>query len=260
MTFKIPYVKAVKLIDDYRKHFLKTSPNKVPNTIGGTIKKDQILKLRGIWQASRQKNFPENFELHEGLAFWKCWNNGATIQETDFFLSFEINDGIVLEEEHTQYPDFPVLARPFEKILDTDPAETTENILSRKVTGWPKPPIYQDLIDRGNRYNEDGKVLKLSKCFQDDGPRMSSGKPYNPFPFGLFENKNTVGAEVDEFLDQKPISFYRYYFGYDPNVSVNKIRVILIGVLEDGSNWIPDTKDRVESSESIILQNSWPPM
>lgn len=256
--FKITLAEAEKLIDNYRAHFFRSGTEKVPNTIGGTLRRDLIDLMRRRWNESRrlEKMVKPGMELHEGLAYWSCWKQGITTSDSDFFLAFEFSDGLIVDYEGLQFPDNPILVRPFEIVEDDSALNTADLLASKEGTGTdPKP----DKIKRGNRVDEFDSVLKACKSFQDKGPRQASMIPYNQLPFGLFENKN-VSTDVDDFLNTD-LPYIRYYFGYEPDLIVNKIRVILIAVNKEGKNSLPSVERRaiLDSEDPIILQTSWPP-
>ncbi len=259
-TFKISLEDAVEYISAYRNQLIHIENPVVPSVIGGTVHTDLIFKHMQIWkemhsQLPNQKH-KEVDELYEGLAAWSCWKKkDQHIESPEFTLAFEINDGIILNERR-QYPDFPFLAWPFDTLDDTDSQISTLDLLQN-------PPLYSSpmqsvVIPRGNRQDDGDSVVGLLSTFMTDGPANAQGQKYNEYPFGIFENK-TTGNEVDQFFDQPGIKYFRYYFGFDPNATVNKIRIILIAAKEDGTNIIPDRSQNNVQDEEIILQTSWPP-
>ncbi|WP_020531940.1 hypothetical protein [Flexithrix dorotheae] len=254
--FKITLSEATKFVQDYVDEFIKIGgPSIVPNIIGGTIKKDLLIKQRDI--AREKIKILNESGPYEGLVAWFCWELASNIRDTMFFLSFEVSDWIILGSEELQRPDFKLLSRPFDIYrYNSDLDKDIEKLL---VEHGPErmQEAFPDLIERGDSNTEVGKVLKLRLDFHNSGPKEPSGEKYNDTPFGVFENEKY--NDVDDFLEQPNLEYIRYYFGYDKTKDQNKIRVILVGVDANKKNMVPRNDTEAKSTGPYILQKSWPP-
>lgn len=259
ISFKISLEKAEYLIEAYRKEFLDIPSPKVPDVIGGTIDKASIKDLESLRIETRKvksKFFEiDTYDVYKGLAFWHCWKSGDTLEDSEHFLAFEVNDNLILDPNYPQqYPDADILARPFEIIKK--PSVSINELLKASSDKFD-PTSGEKIIKKGFSYGEEGTVHRMSSDFITDGPRRIF-TPYNQKPFGLFENR-IYSREVEEFIDQEGLEYVRYFFGFNRETEINTIRVILIGVDKNGKNMLPSVKDKVEGGDIIMLQNSWPP-
>jgi hypothetical protein len=90
-------------------------------------------------------------------------------------------------------------------------------------------------------------VKALSDNFKNKFPESGQQNAYNLYPFGCFD-----ANEFRTDLGNPPATKYiRYYFGYDNTSTVNKIRIILAGVDENGYN--------LSGSGYTMFEQSWPP-
>ncbi|MCE7054953.1 hypothetical protein LZF95_09735 [Algoriphagus sp. AGSA1] len=96
-------------------------------------------------------------------------------------------------------------------------------------------------------------VLRKMHCFL--------GKPefwkFNAYGHGYFESKDEKNDYFEELLGNgngNP-TFFRYYFGFDPNELQNKIRMFLVPMNSDGTNRV--VTPTMPSPQ--LLQKSWPP-
>lgn len=259
-TFMITRNQAEDLLNSYINDCINNESVAVPNIVGGTIKKDLLIKIRAFWktfQLSANNLVPKrSLEIYRGLVAWSCWKEKTPIEDSDLFLAFEINNSIILDENIMQHPQHEILARPFE-ILRTDGSETASQILDTPSLVIDHPSE----ILRGYDYKSEN-VLLLKRNFDTNGPKDEQGKLFNNAEFALFENRKVL-REVEDFLDQTNSEFVRYYFGLDKTKEINRIRVILVGVDKDGNNLLPPLGMSVEeikrTNEPTILQTSWPP-
>lgn len=249
--FRITLARAAELIQNYVEEFeLGKDHPKVPKLLGGVIKKDLLEK----------KIKEKNGQIYQGLAAWFCWDPAVDgdPKNANFFLAFEINDA--MRRVHDDLPDETTLARPFElykydKDRDADIMKMLTINDGDQCQERHMGPL-DDTIERGfgSQY-ESGTVIKLKEHFRHSGPRHKTG-PYNQFVFGLFENRES--SDVDDFLGQPGLKYIKYYFGYDKEKDINKIRVILFATDENRCNLVPDAKDTPTDDDCIILQKSWP--
>lgn len=255
MSFKIPLNDAAKLVQDYVKELaLDQAHPEVPNILGGTIKIEEIVTLLG-----REDFFSSKSEYFKGLVAWFCWRHASNPHYSEFFLAFDNHTKIDLTRPLDMGPLELKLARPYElfrydKVRDKNIEEVLRNHCKGRSEG-----SYPCIIDRGYwSPGETGTAFQLIDSFKKNGPKNSSGFSYNKVPFGLFEDR--YSSDMKDFLTNQPktLTEIRYYFGFDENKE-NKIRVILMGVDENGCNIVPDTPGDVIPGEAIILQKSWPP-
>lgn len=259
-TFIITKKDAQGLIQSYIDACI--NENLVPPIAGGTMKMDRISQMRGSLTAfkvalDRQEDNPVTLDRYRGFTAWSCWNTNAN----DFFLACELHPALALGIPNSQVPAHDILVRPVEIIkfegqsandflhLVTDPAKWQED----------------ETLDTGIDETDPNSALFKIKEFRDNGPKLDNEK-LNDFGFSLFDTRRVPG-EVDRFLDQETehgMKYIRYFFGYDATKKENKIRVILVGVREDGSNIFPPEGKTVDELRKLIkapimLQNSWPP-
>lgn len=269
-NFRITFKEAVDYVGAYVKRFKldQESSPEVMNTIGGTLKVDYIkldierlIRSREIKLADKDGGFVADPYSFQGLMCWFCWQIKTVHLDEHFYLSFEANDDVDLENpEPLIKPDQTVLNRPFDIILyDKDLHSNIAKMLRDK-----RPLLHQfpDKIKRGSRMDEGAR-----KLIRDFKTKIESFEKSNiKKPYGLFENE--MCQDVVDFFKVDNLEYIRYYFGYDDNKTENRIRVILFGVDGEGKNMLPpeinmdssvlSTKSGALLNEPIILQKSWP--
>jgi hypothetical protein len=129
----------------------------------------------------------------------------------------------------------------------------------------------------GNSFNREPRAFLIGH--QDSGPSTNLGEGRRFVPGYLkkflkkdaFRNLQSVAVGYldngqkgedyfGQFLNQIPdgISYIRYYFGFDSDVKLNKIRFFLVAVDQSGKNITSINKAGI-TQDAIILQKSWPP-
>lgn len=204
--------------------------------LGGTLPKDVFFT-------------PTGNPTH-GINMWFCFNN-QDMDHPVFFMSVEKRDDF-----GHQFPNEP---RPSDLVRPVDifPYNGTidRKAIRKYLVNTPEAnhdtarPISQTAV---KRYAHKFDSL-LSRHLDATGQRRCE------VPFSFFQNVNISfqGATtpiLDAFVRQSGTTHVRYYFGYNPSENVNKIRVILFAVDENGKNIIAEDKNG-----GIIVQKSVPP-
>jgi len=91
--------------------------------------------------------------------------------------------------------------------------------------------------------------------FTDEDVEVMAGNfalkfPCNPTSVAFFINDNNDLA-INDFLSNEGITSVRFFYGYNPRLDKDNIRLILIGVDQNSNNIIGEN--------SVILEKSWPP-
>ncbi|GEM_PF-6527494 len=262
-NFKITFHEAVAYIEDYVSEFKLNDDTRTPdlmNSISGTLKldliKEQIDIIVRMMQINKSHGFVEQLRTYQGLMCWFCYSEEQDIGP-HYFVAMEANDDVELKSSSPRLrPDMGKQARPFDIVM-------YNKLEHSNIKNWllSKSPIVM-------RYKNE--ILKGKTDLEGTRNRIQQfiGKIKEPSniqePYGLFENE--LSSDVEEFLIQPNIKYIRYYFGYDPSLSQNKIRIILFGVDKEGNNLVlRDARGNVVGSEiggegdPVILQTSWPP-
>jgi len=261
-TFKITRGDAERLIEGYINECIKKEL--VPTTIGGVIDMEAFLteNAREMEQLREMGKIPmaeAESEILIGLVCWSCWKAAADMKDAEFFLTLELNTGIVINKGMRQFPMHTSICGAKQHIdyADRKPSE----ILDDTKLELTLP----DVMPRGNNLEnpEEKSALTYINAFRESGPRDEMGYALNSYEFGVFETQRVEG-EVLRFLSQPDMKYIRYFFGYDATKKGSKIRVILVGVRADGSNifaqgGVSQASRGSEDDDGGTLQNSWPP-
>lgn len=201
------------------------------SAIGGTVLKSAVKKEAGM--------------IYNGSMAWYCRNLVGPGYLPELFLAFE--DG---SYEVAKVPNSPnsekliYTGRPFTYKREINGDEVIDMLKNDQI------PLVEDLeIDKADVLNSINKL-----------PSDIYGDPYNNFPCSFFENRGIVNRDMDDFFSQGELVAVRYYFGYDTSYShkkSNRIRVIFVGVDNDGKNIVGSEDPTIATSR--LLQNSWPP-
>ena len=196
--------------------------------IGGTVSKEAVRGLDLIYK---------------GYMSWYCRNpEGGNFPK--LFMAFE--DG---EYEIANVPENPRLIN-LAYSGSTFVYENQPTIQSVK----------QMLLTDSRPLKEDKKISnqEVSRLI-NNMPKDGAGINYNEYPCSFFENRGVLNNDMDDLLTEKVVAV-RYYFGYDNDPKYkdsNRIRIIMIGVDENGKNILTGESPAIATSE--IVQNSWPP-
>lgn len=195
--------------------------------------------LGGYIEGSLLKEPPHTEEKYKGWLFYNaCYN---TSFKKEFFLAY-LYDSVASPDlipcsiqseiyyHHSSspflYPDSP----------------TTLKGISDFLSNMPKPEGPMNSVIRGK--DLDSACLNFANHFE------SSGTPINENYCGMF-----LGSEIDTILQQPDCIGLRFFFGYEPDRSADKIRIIFIGVDKDGRNILLNNSGK----EAIFYENEWPP-
>ncbi|OOG73812.1 hypothetical protein [Algoriphagus sp. A40] len=199
--------------------------------IGGTVLKSAIKKEAGM--------------IYNGSMAWYCRNLVGPGYLPELFLAFE--DGSYEVAKVPRAPTSEKLiytGRPFTYKREITMSEVLDMLKHDEI------PLVADL-----EINKADVMNCINRLPSDD-----FGDPYNKFPCSFFENRGVVNRDMDDFLSNGALKAVRYYFGYDTSYShtkSNRIRVIFVGVDQDGRNIVGADNQTMVTSR--LVQNSWPP-
>ncbi|MBN7813106.1 hypothetical protein J0A68_19280 [Algoriphagus sp. H41] len=180
-----------------------------------------------------------------GCMGWYCRDNSGRFPK--LFMAFEDGSykvGDVASEPRATTLFYPASTFTYSGRIDYD--SVVDMLLSQQMP-LSIPPDKE--IDKDD-------VSFLLHNFPTDENEV----PYNKFRCSFFENRGFVNRDVMDFLGYTGLKAVRYYFGYDESDShkeSNRIRIVLVGVDDEGKNII--TAEAPTTNTPRILQNSWPP-
>lgn len=232
MSYLITFTEAENLISNFVNH-ATLGPIAQKNSLGGTIDKNSF---------QTQVSNP-GFET--GKMAWYCWNEDGSAPYHSFFLSFEQFNNFT-SSPYPGEPEHASLQAP-KKIFKYSAGQSINDLLKNHQEVLANP------INQGI---SKGDVQLHIKDFNLDFPKDSSGNAFNQEPFGFINSDDPGGGEKSDwelFLSQPGLVAIRYYFGLDESLSVNKIRIICIGVDTNGENMIP-----VDVNNALIIDKTRP--
>lgn len=195
--------------------------------------------LGGYIDASNLKTPPHSPENYKGWLFYNgCY---STTFKKEFFLAY-VYDSIsspdsvpctIIDEYYYYHSSSP--------FLFPDSTATLEGI-SGFLSNMPKPEGPMNSFIPGKDLDTACQIF--SNYF------VSSGSPTNESHCGFF-----LGKEINEILSQSNCVGLRFFFGYEPDRKANKIRIIFIGVDNNGDNILLND----EGKEAIFFESEWPP-
>lgn len=195
--------------------------------------------LGGYIDASNLKTPPHSPENYKGWLFYNgCY---STTFKKEFFLAY-VYDSIsspdsvpctIIDEYYYYHSSSP--------FLFPDSTATLEGI-SGFLSNMPKPEGPMNSFIPGKDLDTACQIF--SNYF------VASGTPANESHCGFF-----LGKEINEILSQSNCVGLRFFFGYEPDRKANKIRIIFIGVDNNGDNILLND----EGKEAIFFESEWPP-
>ncbi len=235
-SFKVSFDKAAWLIYAFLKQ-PELGKMALEEAIGGTVTSDVFNPIR--------------IGDYYGTMGWMCRNNGNE-KFPKFFLALE--DGKYNIGNVPGSPQSETLACPnhtFKYEREVNEANVVE-MLKQDTHGLDKTKIENLKDDKIDWKSVVSFIYKI--------PSDPIGNLYNWYPCSFFENRGKVNNDITDFMGDDRIRAVRYYFGYDDSdksyFDSNRIRIILIGVDENGKNIIPEDRKVATSS---LLESSWPP-
>ena len=179
-----------------------------------------------------------------GVMAWFCLDQSASGKQLPFFLAFE------------KFRNFTSNPYP------SKPANSSLGVANSQFTYSTGEPVGTLLINHeeplANPINQDLKnadVVKLMNNFKQNFPKDSNNEKFNKEPLAFFNNDEPPQggpSEWNQFIGQTNMAAIRYYFGYDPTETINKIRVIMVGVDSQGANMISG------NSTDLIIERGRP--
>jgi len=230
-------------------HFIKFNDavtlvsNFVNNAVLGQIATDKALGGT-IDKNSFQNQVPvQGFE--SGKMAWFCWDENNEPAHHPFFLAFEQFDKFT----DNPFPDEPehdnlqIAAEQFTYSQGQDVAKMLQT-QSQSLAN----PINKDISK--------SDAIPFINYFGTSFPASSSNTPFNQESFCFINSEIPQGeekSEWEEFVTQPDLVAIRYYFGLDESSTVNKIRIIYIGVDANGRNMISN-----DVNSALIINKGTP--
>jgi hypothetical protein len=229
-TFKIDIKKATSLVLNFllQKNLQEFAINR---SIGGVVAEDSLRHI-GV--------------TYYGTMSWFCWNDEPP------FLAFE--DGQY--DPSTVSPCTPPITDTM--MRSTFNLKYDRAITIQDVEEFIKEPITAITADQKIPTT---RVLELLGGIPLDGGQGIFGRPFNKYPFGFFENNKI--QDMDDFLDQSGLTHVKYLYGFDDSdndhMRTNRIRIVMVGIKNDGTTIAVSTPDMGTKENPILVQKSWPP-
>lgn len=217
--------------------------------------KNKKYECGGIISLSSLPSYQRKFLGYRGLMAWFGLTKNNKLK-----LFFE--DDVSYDPNKAPCtPGTPICLPNHENLVES------KRILERKNLGLETNKKLRgfNLRDVGNKQDskspKDTIVNDAINKFRNEFPKKDNNE-FNKYPYAFFEVE-IQGGDVNNFLKQTGLSEIAYFFGYDDSdpdyFDTNRIRVILVGLNQNGEILTP-TKDGVDlTKEVMILQNSWPP-
>lgn len=232
MSHKITLNEAVKLLHAYI-YLSPFEPIKNNLPIGGHI---YLNNLNGKPERASE---PEDL-LVRGTRCWYICANSAEGRGEDVSLADSMCFSVAFESTKIQDTNNPergaksskLYSCKKESMIDADPSISVNQFLLN-FTG--SQPSQQEFTSS----EVDVMTRNFARKF-----------PCNPTSVAFFINDDGDFA-INDFLRNEGLSSARFFYGYDPRLERDNIRLILIGVDENSHNIIGEN--------SVILERSWPP-
>jgi len=169
-----------------------------------------------------------------GVMAWFCLDQSTSGNYLPFFLAFEKFSNF----STNPYPSQPANSNLYaaKSQFTYSPGEPVGDLL-RTHKETLANPISEDL--------KNAEVIDLTNSFKQNFPMNSNNEKFNEEPLAFFSNEIPPGetsSDWDQFISQPNMAAIRYYFGYEPIETINKIRVIMVGVNSQGANMISGTE------------------
>lgn len=235
MSHIISFSDAVTLVGGFIREL---RAHAVHVSLGGTISKEAIDGGESLIKANRP---------YTGNMGWFCLNRENN-NYPKLFMAFEKNNDYQ-RGTMVNAPAKNTLICPDKNSTFTfNTAGNTEEFLRSHSTSA------QNMVDKRITKQE---VINFKENFRSH----ELFSLLNLRPYGFFENDGQMEGDVMKFLLQPNLKYIRYYFGYDKaeRYKEGRIRVILVGVDENGKNLVPGGSPQFIARKNVILQKSWPP-
>lgn len=217
--------------------------------------KNKKYECGGIISLSSLPSYQRKFLGYRGLMAWFGLTKNNKLK-----LFFE--DDVSYDPNKAPCtPGTPICLPNHENLVES------KRILERKNLGLETNKKLRgfNLKDVGNKHDskspKDTIVNDAIIKFKKDFPK-ENGNEFNKYPYAFFEVESQ-GGDVNSFLNQDGLSKIAYFFGFDDSspayINTNRIRVILVGLNENGDILVQKNVRGGLNKEIMILQNSWPP-
>jgi hypothetical protein len=232
MNHLISFQEAVTLVTNFADHPI-LGPIANNKALGGTIDRDSF------------QNQVSHNGFQCGKMAWYCWNEDASAPFHPFFLAFE---------QYNKYTNNPYPEEPEHGTLQA-PRSIFKYTSGQDITNLLKTH-QQSLSNPINRDISKTQVKDHVKDFGLDFPNDSANNAFNEEPFGFINSEdpgNGQQSHWEKFISQPGLEAIRYYLGYDETLTVNKIRIVYIGVDINGKNMIP-----LDVNNALIIDKQFP--
>jgi len=232
MNHLISFEEAEKLVSNFVNHSI-LGPIALNQALGGTI---------GKYSFQNQINNPG---FQNGKMAWYCWNEDRATLYHPFFLAFEQFNNYT-NNPYPEDPEHETLQAP-QNIFTYPTGQSVSHLLKNQQDTLANPI---------NRSISKVEVQLHKKDFGIYFPKDGSNNAFNNQPFGFINSEDRGNGEKSDwetFIDQPGLKAIRYYFGFDDNLTVNKIRIIYIGVDVNGMNMISS-----DVNSALIIDRSEP--
>lgn len=232
MSHKISFIEAVRLLHSYI-YLSPFEPIKNNLPIGGHILLSSV--------EGRPANGVDSEDLLvRGTRCWYICGNNSEASRENYSLQDSMCFSVAFESvkiRDTYNPErgskSPILySCTRESMIDPDPDISVNQFLMTYNGSQPSQQEFTDV-----------EVDVMTRNF-------AIKFPCNPTSVAFFLNDNNDFA-IDEFLNNEGIRSVRFFYGYDPRLDHDNIRLILIGVDENSNN--------IVGANAVILEKSWPP-